>query len=124
MTNLPPVVNLAAASHRLSKPWQPRVVAALNDVHFKVAYVLGEFPWHHHDDTDEAFLILEGEVLLDFPDGTRTVGPGELCVVPKGLEHRPRSAAGARIALIEPAGVRNTGNLTDDAKTTESDVWL
>lgn len=124
MSELPPVVDLLAACERLDGPWQPRVVAALNDVRFKVARVEGTFPWHHHDDTDEAFWILEGEVQFDFPTGTRTATAGQLVVVPRGLEHRPRSEAGAKIVLIEPAGVVNTGNLEGDAHTSDVDVWL
>lgn len=91
--------------------WDPHVVATYNGNDVMVVRFQGEFPFHHHDDTDDFFLVLEGEVILDGEGGDSVVlGPGELCVVPRGMEHRPRAATEAKVLLIEPTGVPNTGD--------------
>lgn len=117
------VVSFEEMFARLEGPWQPRVVAAMNETLFKVAWIEGEFVWHQHDDTDEAFLVMEGTLLMDLEDRTVEVGPGEMYVVPAGTQHRPRSEAGCRCVVIEPEGVRNTGE-SENERTVETDVWL
>ena len=96
-----------------SEYWSPRAVAQLNDYDVMVVKVKGEFVWHKHDDTDDFFLILKGELDIQMRDRTVTLGPGELFIVPKGVEHRPVARDEVHMLLIEPTGTPNTG----DAKT-------
>jgi mannose-6-phosphate isomerase-like protein (cupin superfamily) len=102
--------------------WAPRVVAELNDYQFKLAKVQGDFVWHSHVDTDEAFIVLAGHLRIEFRDGAVEMGQGELYVVPKGVEHRPVAAEECRILLLEPKGVVNTGD-ADSELTAPNDVW-
>jgi mannose-6-phosphate isomerase-like protein (cupin superfamily) len=104
------VVDLAQKLATFSDHWGPRAVAELNDYEIKVVKVLGDFVWHQHETTDELFLVLKGELNIDLRDRTVTVGPGQLFVVPKGVEHRPHASAEVELVLIEPRGVVNTGN--------------
>jgi len=104
-------VNLAEKLALFDSHWDPHVVASYNDNDVMVVKFTGEFPFHKHDTTDDFFLILEGEVTLDGEDGDGvTLGPGELCVVPKGMVHRPRAVSEAKVLLIEPAGEPNSGD--------------
>ena len=103
--------------------WMPRVIAELNDYQFKIVKLEGDFVWHDHKDTDEAFIVLDGELRIDFRDGAVTIGPGEMYVVPKGVEHKPSAAREVRMLLIEPRGVLNTGG-EGGARTAENDVWI
>ena len=103
-------VNLADKLAMFDEHWNPHVVADYNGNDIMVVKFAGEFPWHSHPDTDDFFLVLDGEVSIDSDDGAVTLGPGELCVVPAGLRHRPRAVAEAKVLLIEPAGVPNTGD--------------
>jgi mannose-6-phosphate isomerase-like protein (cupin superfamily) len=116
-------VNFAEKLSRIHDHWMPRVVAELNDYQFKIVKIQGDFIWHDHADTDEAFVVLEGELRLDFRDGFVTVGPGELYVVPKGVEHKPSAASEVKMLLIEPRGVVNTGAEASD-RTVQNDVWI
>ena len=120
---LPPVVRLAEKLGRLSEQWQPRVVAEMNDYQFKVVRLEGDFVWHSHADTDETFLVVEGELRIDFRDGPVTIRASEMCVVPRGLEHKPFAEREVKLLLIEPRGVRNTGDQGGD-RTAENDVWI
>lgn len=104
-------VNIAACLARFSEQWAPRRIARLNDYEVKVAKLQGEFVWHVHDDTDELFLVISGRLTLQLRDGDVILGPGELYVVPKGVEHCPLAAVETSIVLLEPAGTRNTGNV-------------
>lgn len=117
------VVNLEEKFGLLAEYWQPRVVAELNDYQFKIARVKGEFVWHDHADTDEAFLVLEGTLRIDLPEGAVHLGPGELYVVPSGVRHRPVADEEVKLLLIEPRGVVNTGEERGDL-TADSDIWL
>jgi len=104
-----PKVNLAEKLAQFSDHWAPRVVARLNDYEAKVVKVKGEFVWHHHDETDELFLVLQGTLRITLRDGEVVLGPGELYVVPRGVEHRPWSAEEVQMLLLEPRGIVNTG---------------
>ena len=104
------VVSLAQKLATFSQHWAPRTVAELNDYEVKVVKVLGDFVWHQHETTDELFLVLKGTLEIDLRDRTVSIGPGELFVVPKGVEHRPHSAEEVEMVLIEPRGVINTGD--------------
>jgi mannose-6-phosphate isomerase-like protein (cupin superfamily) len=102
-------INLAAKFALFSEQWQPKVIAELNDYQFKLVRLEGDFVWHDHQDTDEAFIVLDGELRIDFRDGAVTLGPNEMFVVPKGVQHKPFAAREVRMLLIEPRGVPNTG---------------
>ncbi|SAK75999.1 cupin domain-containing protein [Caballeronia ptereochthonis] len=103
--------------------WQQRVIAEMNDYQFKVARVEGDFIWHRHADTDETFIVLEGELRIDFRDGAMHLRAGELGIVPKGVEHKPYAAGEVKILLIEPRGVVNTGDARSD-RTVPNDLWI
>lgn len=104
--------------------WSPRVVAELNDNQFKIVKIEGDFVWHQHEDTDEAFIVLEGELRIDFRDGSVKVSAGEMYVVPKGVEHKPFAEQEVKILLIEPRGVLNTGDQEASERTANNDVWV
>jgi len=106
-------INLAAKLASFSEHWSPRAVARFNDLDVMVVKVLGEFVWHKHDDTDDFFLVLQGRLDIRLRDRTITLGPGELYVVPRGIEHCPMAREETHLLLIEPTGTPNTG----DAKT-------
>jgi len=93
-----------------SEHWQPRTVGTFNGHDLMVVKVKGEFTWHHHDDTDDFFLVLRGRLELEMRDGTVTLGPGQLFVVPRGVEHRPVAQEEVHLLLIERTGTPNTGD--------------
>jgi mannose-6-phosphate isomerase-like protein (cupin superfamily) len=104
-------VNLSEKLAMFSSHWDPHVVAGYNGNDIMVVKFAGEFPFHKHDDSDDFFLVLKGEVTVDVEGHDAVVmGPGELCVVPAGAIHRPRAVAEAEVLLIEPAGLPNTGD--------------
>ena len=102
--------NLAQKLATFSEHWQPRVVGQFNGHDLMVAKVKGEFVWHQHDDTDDFFLVLSGRITIRMHEGDVTLGPGEVFVVPKGVQHCPVAEEEAHILLIEPTGTPNTGN--------------
>jgi len=112
-------VNLKEKLSRIPDLWHPRLVGELNGQHVKLARVKGEFVWHHHQNEDELFLVLEGELRLEFRDGAVTLGPGEMYIVPKGVEHRPVAANEAHILMFEPASTLNTGNVRNERTVTD-----
>ena len=116
-------INIDQKFDLFSDQWSPRVIAQMNDVHFKLARIEGEFVWHAHEDTDETFLVIEGEMDIQFRDRVITLRAGELVVVPRGVEHKPVARKECRIMLIEPKGVVNTG-ATGGKMTAKSDVWV
>lgn len=123
----PVAINLAEKLSRIDAAWSPRVVAELNDgmpsnIMFKLVKIQGDFVWHKHDDTDEAFLVQSGDLQIDFRDGTVSLHAGEMLVVPRGVEHRPHAASECHVLLIEPRGVANTGD-AGGALTAPNDVW-
>lgn len=122
MTQRQPI-NLQDKLGRITETWQPRVIAEMNDYQFKVVRIEGDFIWHDHQDTDEAFLVLEGELRIDMRHGSVRLGPGELFVVPRGVEHKPYAEKEVRLMLIEPRGVLNTGNEGGE-RTAQNDLWI
>jgi mannose-6-phosphate isomerase-like protein (cupin superfamily) len=108
-------INLAQKLALFSEHWQPRVVGQFNGHDIMVAKVKDEFVWHKHDDTDDFFLVLSGRISIQMRDGSVTLGPGEIFVVPKGVEHRPVAQGEAHILLIEPQGTPNTGDVSTAA---------
>ncbi|MBD8573407.1 cupin domain-containing protein [Pseudomonas syringae] len=112
--------------HKLSlfnDQWSPRVVAEMNDYQFKVVRIQGDFIWHAHAETDEAFLVLDGTLRIDFRDGHVLLNPGELYVVPKAVEHKPYAEQEVKMMLIEPRGVLNTGEQGGE-RTAQNDLWI
>ena len=103
--------------------WSPKIVAALNDYHVKLAKIEGESVWHSHADTDELFFVVEGRMEIDLPDSTVHLEKGDLYVVPRGVEHRPRAAEECHLLLIEPAGTVNTGDAGGEL-TAGTGEWL
>jgi len=116
-------IRLTEKLGRFTELWNPRVVAAMNGQHVKLAKLQGEFVWHRHADEDELFLVLRGALDLHLRDRIVRLEPGELAVVPKGVEHKPVAAEETHVLLVEPASTRNTGNV-DDARTVESPEWI
>jgi mannose-6-phosphate isomerase-like protein (cupin superfamily) len=113
-------------AHKLSlfkEQWQPRVIAEMNDYQFKLVKLDGDFIWHDHKDTDEAFIVIEGELRIDFRDGAVHLKAGEMFVVPKGVEHKPFAGKEVRLLLIEPRGVLNTGGAGGE-RTAPCDLWV
>ena len=103
-------INLAEKLSAFTEQWQPRTVGEFNGHDVMVVKVKGTFVWHKHDDTDDFFLVLEGRITIQMRDGNVTLGPGEMFVVPKGVEHCPTAEDEAHLLLIEPSGTPNTGN--------------
>ena len=103
-------VNLAEKLASFEEAFQPRIVGYYNDNKLQVAKTRGEFVWHSHPETDDFFLVLAGRLVIDLPDRSVELAPGELFVVPKGVPHRPRADEEAQILLIEPKGTPNTGD--------------
>ncbi len=116
-------INLLEKFNKFSDQWSPKVIAQLNDYHIKLVRVKGDFTWHDHKNTDEVFMVIEGELRIDFRDGNLTLKEGELFVVPKGVEHKPFAEQECKMLLIEPAGTINTGDAGGD-QTAPNDVWI
>ncbi|HTZ81282.1 MAG TPA: cupin domain-containing protein [Stellaceae bacterium] len=116
-------INFAQKFGLFDEQWQPKVVAEMNDYQFKIVKIEGDFVWHDHKETDETFIVLEGELRIDFRDGAVTVKAGEMFVVPRGVEHKPYAASEVKMMLIEPRGVLNTGD-QGGARTAQNDVWI
>lgn len=105
-----PAVNLASMFSKFSEHWAPKKIAEINDYDIKIVKLQGDFTWHRHPDTDEFFLVIDGQLTIQLRDGDVLVSPGELYVVPAGVEHCPRADAETAVLLIEPRGVVNTGD--------------
>ena len=104
-------INLADKLARIQEHWRPRVIGELNGQEVKLVKFRGEFVWHKHEAEDELFLVIRGRFRMEFRDRTVELGPGELVIVPRGVEHRPVAEEEVEVLLFEPAGVRNTGNV-------------
>jgi mannose-6-phosphate isomerase-like protein (cupin superfamily) len=115
-------VNLAAKVARLNAPFKPGIVGYLNDYKLQVAKVKGEFVWHSHPETDDFFLVLDGRLTIQLRDRNVELGPGELFVVPAGIEHCPRADDEAHILLIEPRGTVNTGDAGGELTAEEREI--
>ncbi len=114
-----PVVNLAAKLATFSDHWSPRIVGRFNDNDIMVVKAKGEFVWHAHADTDDFFLVLKGHLTIQLRDGDVRLGPGDLHVVPKGVEHRPVASEEVELLLLEPGGTPNTGDPATAARKRE-----
>jgi mannose-6-phosphate isomerase-like protein (cupin superfamily) len=115
-------VNLADKLERLDAPYTPGIVGYLNDYKVMVVKVLGEFVWHKHHDTDDFFLVLRGRLTIQLRDRDVELGEGELFVVPRGVEHRPKADEEAHVLLIEPRGTANTGDAGGELTAEEVEI--
>ena len=116
-------INFTGKLAMFEQHWSPKVIAEMNDYQFKLVKAQGEFVWHEHADTDETFIVLDGKLRIEFRDGQVDLAAGEMYVVPRGVEHRPVAQSEAKLLLIEPRGVVNTGD-AGGALTADSDVWI
>lgn len=117
-------VNVAEKMAKIGEHWKPRVAAELNGQEVKLVKILGEFIWHHHDVEDEMFLVIKGQLRMEFRDRSVTLGPGEFIVVPHGVEHRPVAEEECEMMLFEPAMTVNTGNVKDSGRTAPNGVKI
>ena len=120
--NLKPI-NFQDKLHLFSEHWTPKIIARMNDDHFKLVKIQGEFVWHSHAETDEVFIVLGGSMEIHFRDGAVTLRSGEMIVVPKGVEHKPFAAEECSVLLIEPGDTINTGSAGGDM-TAALNVWI
>ena len=116
-------INFSKKFSLFDEQWQPKVIAEMNDYQFKIVKLQGDFIWHDHKNTDETFIVLEGNLRIDFRDGAVDVSAGEMFIVPKGVEHKPYAEHEVRLLLIEPRGVLNTGHEGGE-RTANNDVWI
>ena len=116
-------ININDKLNKNSDLWSPKVIAEMNDYQFKLAKVKGEFVWHSHEETDETFIVLDGELLIEFRDKKIKLNKGELYIVPKGVEHKPYAENECHIMLIEPKGIINTGEKSTKL-TSKNDIWV
>ena len=114
-------VNVAQKLALFDEHWSPKIVGELNGQHVKLVKFLGEFVWHHHDDEDEMFLVVDGRFKMEFRDREVWLEEGEFIVVPRGIEHRPVAEREVSVMLFEPASTLNTGNVTDEMTVAELD---
>ena len=116
-------INLREKLAVFSDQWSPKVIAEMNDYQFKLVKIEGEFVWHEHDDTDEAFIVIEGNMRIEFEDGLVELSEGEMYVVPRGVRHKPCADTECKVMLVEPRGVVNTGD-ADSELTAPNDEWV
>jgi mannose-6-phosphate isomerase-like protein (cupin superfamily) len=116
-------INLKEKLSKFSEHWSPKIIAQMNDYHFKLVKFTGDFVWHSHDETDEVFMVLEGNMSIQFPDGKVELRAGELFVVRKRLEHKPFAENECHVLLVEPAGTINTGSAGGE-RTAADNVWV
>ncbi len=119
----PAAIDLAHKFSLIDALWQPRVVAEMNDYQFKLARIDGDFVWHQHDGTDEAFIVVRGHLRIDLPDTAVHLRAGQMLVVPRGTPHRPSAQGEVWLMLVEPRGVANTGDGGGE-RTAPNDIWV
>ena len=107
-------VNLGQKFGLFNEYWSPKIVGELNGQHVKLAKLQGEFVWHHHDDEDELFWVVKGQLIMKLRDGDIVLNEGEFLIVPHGVEHKPVAPEEVHVLLFEPAGTLNTGNVRGD----------
>jgi mannose-6-phosphate isomerase-like protein (cupin superfamily) len=116
-------INFQEKFEQFSDHWSPKIIAQMNHYQFKLVKFQGDFVWHSHEDTDEVFITLEGEMSIEFRDGKVDLKSGEMFVVPKGVEHKPYAHKECKILLVEPAGTINTGDTGGDL-TAGDNAWI
>lgn len=118
------VISLSDKFASFTEQWSPKIIAQMNDNHFKIAKIHGDFVWHDHADSDEVFIVIAGELRMDFRDRSETIGVGEMIVVPAGVEHKPFAEHECQILMIEKAGTVNVGEQSDAAIPTSEGEWI
>lgn len=118
----PEAIDLASRLAMFSGYWQPKIIGRMNDYDLKVVKLQGEFVWHSHPETDEFLLVLEGDMQIEFRDGVTPLRKGQMCIVPRGVEHQPSAASECHVLLIEPAGTINTGDVAGE-RTAPAEDW-
>ena len=116
-------INFTEKFSKFSEHWSPKIIAQMNDYHFKLVKFQGEFVWHDHKDTDEVFIVLDGEMTIHFRNDDVSVKKGEMIVIPKGEKHKTSAKNECRAMVVETAGTVNTGNADGD-KTAPTDAWI
>ena len=116
-------INLKEKLAKFSEHWSPKIIAQMNNYHFKLVKFQRDFVWHRHDDTDETFIVIEGQMRIEFRDGRVDLKAGEMFVVPRGTEHKPFADKECKIMLVEPAGTLNTGD-SGSNMTAQNNVWI
>lgn len=117
-------INLEDKFAKITEHWTPKVIGELNGQYVKLAKIQGEFVWHQHDDEDELFMVHKGTLIVDFRDKTTQTNPGEILIVPKGVEHRPRTnGEEVWLMLFEPKVIKHTGDVEDE-KTVKDWEWI
>ena len=116
-------INVIEKLAKINERWSPKIIAQMNDYHFKLAKIKGEFIWHKHDETDETFFVIKGNLKILFRDCEINLAEGEIYVVPRGVEHKPVAEEECSILLIEPAGTINTGDTQSSLTKTDLD-WI
>jgi len=117
------VINFAEKFSLFSEQWSPKIIAQMNDYHFKIAKIQGEFVWHSHPETDEVFIVIHGKMHIELRDATISLNSGEMVVIPKGIEHKPVAEEECQILMVEPAGTVNTGDAGGEM-TIEQIEWI
>jgi mannose-6-phosphate isomerase-like protein (cupin superfamily) len=115
-------INLAEKIQLIDEYWSPRIAGELNDSYVKLARLQGEFLWHHHENEDELFLVVQGDLVIKLRDQDIHLGPGEFVIIPRGVEHMPVAQAEVHVLLLEPKTTRHTGNLVSDRS--QPDRWI
>jgi mannose-6-phosphate isomerase-like protein (cupin superfamily) len=116
-------INFTEKYTHFDELWSPRIIAQMNDYHFKLARIEGEFIWHSHPETDEVFLVIAGKMRIEFRNQIVQLQTGEMCVVPAGIEHKPVAEEECQILLIEPVGTVNTGDAGGELTKTD-EIWI
>mgnify|MGYP001327691413 FL=1 len=116
-------INIKQKFSKISNYWSPKILAEMNNHEIKLAKIKGDFIWHSHEETDETFIVIEGEMEIEFHDRIIHLKEGDLFVVPKGVEHKPYAESECKIILLELKGTQNTGNKSDKL-TAENDLWV
>lgn len=119
----PQVINLETKFNLFQDQWSPKIITQMNDLHYKIAKIQGDFIWHSHPETDETFIVIKGRMQIEFPDRTIALEAGEMVVVPKGVAHKPTADHECHILMVEPAGTINTGDADSDRKVT-TEEWI
>lgn len=119
----PEIISLKDIFSSFSKQWSPKIIAQMNDYHFKIAKIQGEFVWHSHPETDEMFYVVQGRMTIHLRGGDLELEEGEMCVIPQGMEHKPAAAGECHILMVEPAGTLNTGDSRGE-RTVEEAEWI
>jgi len=120
----PSPINLRDKLALFSEQWSPKIVAEMNGFQFKLAKLEGDFVWHSHPDTDEAFIVIEGQLRIDFRDGSATLNSGEMLVVPKGIEHKPFAESECHVMVLVREGTVNTGDAPTNERTADPDARI